>query len=73
MNKKYIKLMDDLVKIVDQLNDINSHDNTATEKDNNFINHLVIITKNYYFDSEDKIKLIIKDSITNEIYETNEI
>lgn len=72
MNKKYIKLMNDLIKIVDQLNDINSHDTTATEKDNNFINHLVIITKNYYFDSDDKIKLVINDSTTNNIYETNE-
>ena len=59
MNKKYIPLMEKLIKIVDELDKINSHDNTATEKDNDFINHLVIITKNYYFDDADKITLKI--------------
>lgn len=73
MNKKYLDLMNDLIKIVDKLDKLNSADNSATEKDNNFINQLVIITKSYYFDSNDKIKLIIKDATTNSIYETNEI
>ena len=73
MNKKYLDLMNDLIKIVDKLDKLNSADNSATEKDNNFINQLVIITKSYYFDSNDKIKLVIKDATTNSIYETNEI
>lgn len=65
MNKKYLSKIEELIKIVNDLDKLNSEDKTATEKDNNFINHLVIITKNYYFDDEEKIKLVITEQNGN--------
>lgn len=64
MNKKYLPLMEKLIKIVDELDKLNSADNSANEQDDDFINNLCIITKSYYFNDERKINVIVNDKET---------